>query len=167
MGLMSKLFGGDSSNESRPSSADGSHAIDNRKVMASTDSQVFTPTNPGEFDSIRSIPVNPNPRYFTPEQAVALREREIARTKEAAATKRAYKSLRKIDDADVTVHQEHYRYARRLSANELRKLKSTQLYAKKLHGLRPQYLELSSGLADADKTATNAIAKIAEGLSNE
>lgn len=166
MGLMSKLFGGNQEGESTLSAADGSHAINGRKVMASTDADVFTPTNPGEFKSIRSIPVNPDPRYFTPEEAAALRELAKVKGKEATATKRAYKSLRKIDDADVTVHQEHYRYARRLSGNELRKLKSTQLYAKKLHGLRPQYLELSAGLTEADRVATNAIAKIAEGLND-
>lgn len=166
MGLMSKLFG-KSDDENTLSAADGSHDIDGRKVMRSTDSQVFTPTNPGEFDSIRSAPVNRSPRYFTREEAAALRELAKQKKVEATATQRAYKSLRKIDDADVKVHQEHYRYARRLSGNELRKLKSTQLYAKKLHGLRPQYLQLSGELANADKQASDAIAKLAGELNND
>ena len=164
MGLMSRLLG--ETDSPSKTAADGSHEIDGRKVLASTDSGVFTPTNPGEFSSIRSAPVNRDPRYFSRDEAAALRDLANFKKVEATATKRAYKALRKIDDADVVVHQEHYRYARRLSGNELRKLKSTQLYAKKLHGLRPQYLELSAGLADADKQANNAIAKIAEGLTD-
>jgi hypothetical protein len=160
MGLMSLIFGG---GNTQPATS-GAHQIDKSKVLRPTDGQAFSPHNPGEFESLRSVPVCKAPRYFNREEASALRLMAEEKTSAAKATKRAYKSLRKIDDADTVVHGAHYRYARRVAGNEVQKLQSTQTYARRLHGLRPQYAALAAGLEQAEKQAAVSISAIKEGL---
>jgi hypothetical protein len=74
MSLQLRLFGGGQPVAGKFSANDGSHAIDKSKVLASTDTSVSTPLNPGNFSSIRSAPVVPDPRYFDREQADKLKE---------------------------------------------------------------------------------------------
>jgi hypothetical protein len=74
MSLQLRLFGGSQSSASKLSASnDGSHAIDKSKVLAQTDAGVITPNTPGNFSSIRSVPVVPDPRYFTKEEADAMK----------------------------------------------------------------------------------------------
>jgi hypothetical protein len=64
MSLQLRLFGGGQAAASKILANDGNHAIDKSKVLASTDTSVITPLNPGNFSSIRSVPIVPDPRYF-------------------------------------------------------------------------------------------------------
>ena len=67
MSLQLRLFGGNSDAGKLTASNDGSHAIDKAKVLASTDTSVITPLYPGNFDSVRTVPVVPAPHvceYF-------------------------------------------------------------------------------------------------------
>ncbi|MEG4294546.1 hypothetical protein Q5692_37790 [Microcoleus sp. C2C3] len=60
MSLQLRLFGGSQSAAGKLSASnDGSHAIDKSKVLASTDTSVITPLNPGNFSNIRSAPIVP------------------------------------------------------------------------------------------------------------
>jgi len=73
MSLQLRLFGGSQTAASKlPATNDGNHAIDKSKVLAQTG--VITPNTPGNFSSIRSLPVMPDPRYFDREQAEKLKE---------------------------------------------------------------------------------------------
>src|SRR4028119_1710838 len=110
MSLQLRLFGGQSNKNKLASSNDGSHAIDKSKVLAQTDAGVITPNTPGNFLSISSIPVVPDPRYFDREQADKLKELAREKTDGARQSKRAYKALTKIEAADKTVHKEHRKY---------------------------------------------------------
>ncbi len=73
MSLQLRLFGGGKPAAGKISANDGSHAIDKSKVLAQTDAGVITPNTPGNFSSIRSVPVVPDPRYFDREQADKLK----------------------------------------------------------------------------------------------
>ena len=74
MSLQLRLFGSGQPTAGKISASnDGSHAIDKLKVLAQTDAGVITPKTPGNFSSIRSVPVVPDPRYFDREQADALK----------------------------------------------------------------------------------------------
>jgi hypothetical protein len=65
MSLQLRLFGGGQTASGKlPATNDGNHAINKSKVLAQTDAGVITPNTPGNFSSIRSIPVVPDPRYF-------------------------------------------------------------------------------------------------------
>jgi hypothetical protein len=111
MSLQLRLFGGGQPTAGKISASnDGSHAIDKSKVLAQTDAGVITPKTPGNFSSIRSVPVVPDPRYFDREQADALKSLAKEKTDGARQSKRAYKSLAKIEAADKTVHKEHRKY---------------------------------------------------------
>jgi hypothetical protein len=57
MSLQLRLFGGGQTAAGKFSATnDGNHAIDKSKVLASTDTSVITPLNPGNFSSILCDP---------------------------------------------------------------------------------------------------------------
>jgi hypothetical protein len=158
MSLQLRLFGGDQSTDGKISASnDGSHAINKSKVLASTDAGVITPNSPGNFSSIRSVPVVPDPRYFDREQADALKSLAKEKTDGASQSKRAYKSLAKIEAADKTVHQQHRKYEGAVAQNELGKKRSDAGLAKKLHSMRPGYARLGLGIDKADSNARTRI----------
>jgi hypothetical protein len=160
MSLQLRLFGGGKPAAGKISANDGNHAIDKSKVLASTDTSVITPLNPGNFSSIRSVPVVPDPRYFDREQADKLKELAKEKTDGARQSKRVYKSLAKIEAADKTVHKEHRKYEGAVAENELGKKRSDAGLAKKLHGMRPGYARLGLGIDKADSDARTRIDEI-------
>jgi hypothetical protein len=161
MSLQLRLFGGGQSGAGKLSvSNDGSHAIDKSKVLASTDDRVITPLTPGGFGSVRTVPVVPAPRYFTREEADAMKGLAKEKTDGARQSKRAYKSLAKIEVADKTVHQQHRKYEGAVAENELGKKRSDAGLAKKLHSMRPGYARLGLGIDKADSDARTRIDEI-------
>ena len=159
MSLQLRLFGGHSADKLAATN-DGGHTIDKSKVLAATDADVISPTNPGNFDSIRSVPVVPAPRYFDREQADRLKELAKKKTDGARQSKRAYKALGKIEEADKTVHKAHRQYEGTVAENELGKKRSDASLAKKLHGMRPGYARLGLGIDKADSDARTRIDEI-------
>ncbi|MBD0301117.1 MAG: hypothetical protein ICV85_02750 [Tolypothrix sp. T3-bin4] len=158
MSLQLRLFGGGQSTDGKLSAFnDGSHAIDKSKVLASTDDRVITPLTPGSFGSVRTVPVVPAPRYFTKEEANAMKGLAKEKTDGARQSKRAYKALTKIEAADKTVHQQHRKYEGAVAENELGKKRADVGLAKKLHGLRPGYARLGLGIDKADSDARTRI----------
>jgi hypothetical protein len=157
MSLQLRLFGGGQSAAGKPATNDGNHAIDKSKVLAQTDVGVITPNTPGNFSSIRSVPVVPDPRYFAKEEADALKGLAKNKTDSARQSKRAYKALTKIEVADKTVHKEHRRYEGAVAENELGKKRADAGLAKKLHGMRPGYARLGLGIDKADSDARTRI----------
>jgi hypothetical protein len=127
--------------------------FDKSKVLAQTDAGVISPNTPGNFSSIRSVPVVPDPRYFDREQADKLKELAKAKTDGARQSKRVYKFLAKIEAADKTVHKEHRKYEGAVAENELGKKRADTGLAKKLHGMRPGYARLGLGIDKADSDA--------------
>jgi hypothetical protein len=158
MSLQLRLFGGGQSDAGKLSASnDGSHSIDKNKVLSSTDTSVITPNNPGNFGSIRTVPVVPEPRYFDREQADRLKELAKEKTDGARQSKRAYKALGKIEEADKTVHKAHRQYEGTVAENELGKKRADTGLAKKLHGLRPGYARLGLGIDKAENDARTRI----------
>jgi hypothetical protein len=164
MSLQLRLFGSGktaaANNGDKLVNNDSGHAIDKAKVLSSTDTSVITPLNPGNFSSIRSVPVVPDPRYFTKEEADAIKGLAKERTDGARQSKRAYKSLGKIEAADKTVHQQHRKYEGAVAQNELGKKRADAGLAKKLHGMRPSYARLGLGIDKADSDARTRIDQI-------
>ena len=161
MSLQLRLFGGGQSTDGKLSAFnDGSHALDKSKVLAQTDDGVITPKTPGNFSSIRSVPVVPDPRYFTKEEADAMKGLAKEKTDGARQSKRAYKALTKIEAADKTVHQQHRKYEGAVAENELGKKRADTGLAKKLHGMRPGYARLGLGIDKADSDARTRIDEI-------
>ena len=161
MSLQIRLFGGGQSAAAKlPASNDGNHAIDKSKVLAQTDAAVITPNTPGNFSSVRSVPVVPDPRYFTNEEAEALKGLAKEKTDGARQSKRAYKALTLIEVADKTVHKEHRKYEGAVAENELGKKRADTGLAKRLHGMRPGYARLGLGIDKADSNARTRIDEI-------
>jgi hypothetical protein len=160
MSLQLRLFGGQTAAGKINASNDGNHAIDKSKVLAQTDTGVITPNTPGNFLSIRSAPVVPNPRYFTKEEADAIKGLAKEKIDGARQSKRVYKSLAKIEAADKTGHKEHRKYEGVVAENELGKKRADTGLAKKLHSLRPGYTRLGLGIDKADSDARTRIDEI-------
>ncbi|MEG5238699.1 hypothetical protein [Microcoleus sp. AT9b-C3] len=159
MSLQLRLFGGNSDAGKITASNDGGHAIDKSKVLQATAPGVITPTNPGNFSSIRSVPVVPAPRYFTKEEADAMKDLAKEKTDGAKQSKRAYEALTKVEEADAKVHRHHRKYEGAVADNELSKKRSDTRLAKHLHSLRPGYARLGLGI---DKAENDARARIDE-----
>jgi hypothetical protein len=153
MSLQLRLFGGGKSAGTSELAEAGDHAIDKSKVLAATAPGVITPTNPGNFSSIRSVPIVPNPRYCDRDTADKLKELAKEKTEDARHTKRAYKALIQIEEADATVHKSHRKYEGAVAENELKKKRSDAGLGKKLHALRPGYARLGLGIDKADSDA--------------
>lgn len=151
MGTMTRLFGGDSSD---------AISSKNEKLSAPTDASVITPLNPGTFASIRTSPVVDAPRYFSKEEADAMKQLAKEKTEGARYAKKAYKSLTRIEEADAKVHKAHRKYEGAVATNELTKKKADVGLAKKLHGLRPGYARLGVGLEKVENRATERIEAI-------
>ena len=160
MSLQLRLFGGGQAAGKITSGNDGNHSIDKSKVLAATDAGAISPINPGNFGSIRTAPVVPEPRYFDKEEASRLKELAKEKTEGARHAKKAYKSLSKIEVADATVHKSHRKYEKVVANEELGKLRANAGLAKKLHGLRPGYARLGMGIDKADKSARTQIDEI-------
>ena len=154
MSLQLRLFGGGNSDGGKLASTnDGGHAIDKSRVLAATDAGAISPLNPGNFGSIRSVPVVPAPRYFTREEADGLKDLAKEKADGAKQAKRGYKALGKIEEADATVHKEHRKYEGVVAENELKKVRGNAGLAKKLHALRPGYARLGLGIDKAENDA--------------
>ncbi|MCC3564495.1 MAG: hypothetical protein JGK32_03920 [Microcoleus sp. PH2017_31_RDM_U_A] len=151
MGAMTALFGGG-----------GSDAISHKSEAISkpTDASVITPLNPGKFTSVRSVPVCDTPRYFTAEEADAMKELAKEKTDGARQSKRAYGAMTKIEEADAKVHKLHRGYEKSVATNELKKKRADAGLGKHLQGLRPGYARLGFGLEKAETDATARIEAI-------
>ncbi|MEG4632504.1 hypothetical protein QUB56_23435 [Microcoleus sp. AR_TQ3_B6] len=148
MGTMTRLFGGDSSDAI-------SHKSE--KLTAPTDASVITPLNSGSFASIRTTPVCEAPRYFSKEEADAMKKLAKQKTEDARHAKKTYKAMTKIEEADAKVHKSHRAYESSVATNELTKKRADVKHAKTLQGLRPGYARLGVGL---EKAETDAAARI-------
>ena len=158
MSLQLRLFGGGNSDGGKLASTnDGGHAIDKSRVLAATDAGAISPLNPGNFGSIRSVPVVPAPRYFTREEADGLKDLAKEKADGAKQAKRGYKALGKIEESDATVHKEHRKYEGVVAENELKKVRGNAGLAKKLHALRPGYARLGLGIDKAENDARTRI----------
>lgn len=157
MSLQLRLFGGGQTAGKLSTTSDGNHAIDKSRVLAATDAAAISPTNPGNFESIRSVPVVPAPRYFTKDEADGVKELAKEKTEGARNSKRAYKALGKIEAADAIVHKEHRKYEGVVADQELKKVRGNAGLAKKLHNLRPGYARLGLGIDKADSDARTRI----------
>jgi hypothetical protein len=120
---------------------------------------VINPLQPGDWSSIRSHDVVSTPQYFTKEQAEQLKASAKAKSEGATATKKAYKSLEKIEKSDVVVHTSHRRYQKTVANCEAEKIRSNARLARRLHGLRPEYTQMGKGVENA---ASKADARITE-----
>lgn len=157
MSLQLRLFGGGKSAASSDLAEAGGHAIDKSKVLAATAPGVITLNNPGNFSSIRTAPIVTKPTYCDRDTADKLKELAKEKTEGARHTKRAYKALTQIEEADKSVHKSHRKYEGAVAENELGKKRADAGLAKKLHGLRPGYARLGLGIDKADSDARTRI----------
>jgi hypothetical protein len=140
--------------------ATGAHSITAGKVMRPTTPGAITPANPGRFDTIRSAPINPSPRYFSEAEAEALAKLAQKKSADLKSTLSAYKSLTWIEHTDTTVHQTHRQYEGAIAESELSRIEANFGLAEKLHKQRVKYARMGYGLAAAQQSADKQIEAI-------
>lgn len=156
MGILARITSAakSSSNKSNESSlSSGGHGIDKNRVLSPTDPTVINPVNAGTWETVRSAPVNDTPRYFNKAEADALKQFSKQKTEEARQAKRAYKSLKTLEQSDAQVHTAHRNYIKGVADSELTKKRADASAARHLHTLRPEYARLGFGLDRAEDKA--------------
>ncbi|MDZ7966888.1 MAG: hypothetical protein RM368_18230 [Nostoc sp. DedSLP03] len=159
MGILARITSAaKSTNKSNESSlSTGGHGIDKNKVLSPTDPTVINPVNAGSWETVRTAPVNDTPRYFNKAEADALKRVATQKTLEARQAKRAYKSLKKLEQSDTQVHTAHRNYIKGVADSELTKKRADASTARHLHTLRPEYAKLGFGLDRAENKAQQRI----------
>lgn len=158
MGILSRITGHRATEATTTGS--GGHAIDKAQVLKATDSNTVNPLQPGGWTTVRTAPVLHDPRYFSKEEARALRALATDKTDGARQSRRAYRSLAKIEQADATVHRSHKTYLGKVADSELTKLQANGRLAKHLHAIRPDYAKLDATIDRAESSADKRIADL-------
>ncbi len=159
MGILARITSAaKSSNNSNESSlSTGGHGIDKNRVLAPTDPTVINPVNAGNWETVRSALINDTPRYYTKAEADALKQFSKQKRLEARQAKRAYKSLKTVEQSDAQVHSAHRNYIKGVADSELTKKRADASTARHLHTLRPEYARLGFGLDRAENKAQQRI----------
>ncbi|MEH2068914.1 MAG: hypothetical protein V7K47_12260 [Nostoc sp.] len=163
MGILARITsaGKSSNNTSNQSSlSSGGHGIDKNRVLAPTDPNVINPVNAGTWETVRTAPVNHTPRYFNKTEADALKRVATQKKEEARQAKRAYKSLKKLEEADAQVHVAHRGYIKGVADNELVKKRADASTARHLHAQRPEYARMGFGLDRAENNAQKRVEEL-------
>lgn len=160
MGFLARITQGNKSSEGGSNLATGGHAIDKNRVLAPTDPTAINPMNAGRWQSVRTAPINEEPRYFTKAEADVLKQLAKEKTEGARESKRAYRSLKKIELADAEVHKHHRNYIRGAADGELTKKRADVATARHLHRQRPEYARLGIGLENAENKAQQRIEEL-------
>lgn len=159
MGILARITSAKkSSNKSNESSlSTGGHGIDKNQVLAPTDPTVINPVNAGNWETLRTAPINDTPRYFNKAEADVLKRVATQKREEARQAKRAYKSLKRLEQSDAQVHTAHRSYIKEVADSELTKKRADATTARHLHTLRPEYARLGFGLDRAENKAQQRI----------
>lgn len=162
MGILARITSAakSSSNSNESSLSTGGHGIDKNRVLAPTDPTVINPMNAGTWQTVRTAPISETPRYFNKAEADALKQVASRKREEARQAKRAYKSLKKLEQSDAQVHTAHRNYIKEVADSELTKKRSDVSTARHLHTLRPEYARLGFGLDRAENKAQQRIEEL-------
>ena len=122
-------------------------------AMRPTAGGVFTPSNPGNLDTRRSVPVIPNTREFSPVEAEHLAVLAEQRSEIAEASQTAYKSLEAIEQSDQKIHTANRSYRSTVANQELLKKEADAKYLSGLNTLRPRYGEAAASLLETRRNS--------------
>lgn len=142
----------------------GSHSINNGQLLAATDKDAINPNNPGDLSNVRTVPVLNRVRIFNQAEADVLELQEAQRDYDVKHTKRALRSLGKLENHDANVQTAYRGYQIRVANAELRKVKSNVALGKTLHGQRTQYAVMGGSLNVAQSNADQAVAVVSTRL---
>lgn len=164
MGIMGTVFnktgtGGNDDNKDKRT-YQGDHNLSLETTLQPTDDNVISPLNQNNWDSIRTQSVVTTPTYFSKEQADNLRALAKEKKSGAVQSKRAYKSLKTIEKSDTTVHVEHRNYQKTVASCETDKQRSNASLSRKLHRLRPEYVDMGKSIERAENKADKRILEL-------
>ncbi|MHC5730724.1 MAG: hypothetical protein ACYTXY_42780, partial [Nostoc sp.] len=92
MGILARITSAGKSSDAKTNQSSlstGGHGIDKEQVLAPTDPTVINPMNAGTWASVRTAPVNGEPRYFNKAEADALKKAATQKREEARHSQRA------------------------------------------------------------------------------
>ena len=118
-------------------------------AMNPTGGGVFTPSNPGNLDTIRTAPIVPNTREFSPVEAERLAVLADQRSEIAQSSEIAYRALETIEQADQKIHTANRQYRFTVAKEELAKKKADSKYLTGLNDLRADYGQAAASLIES------------------
>ena len=117
--------------------------------MNPTAGGVFTPSNPGNLDTIRTAPIVRNCREFTPPEAERLSVLAEQRSEIAQASEVSYRALEAIEQADQKIHTANRQYRGTVAKQELLKKQADSKYLTGLNELREGYGQAAASLLES------------------
>jgi hypothetical protein len=126
---------------------------DYSSAMNPTARDVFTPSNPGKLDTVRTAPIVPNTRSFTPVEAARLTALAEQKAIVASASEEAYTALESLEESDAMVHTANRKYRGRIAKLELTRKQSDSKYLSKLNELRGEYGKAAAQLMETRKSS--------------
>jgi hypothetical protein len=126
---------------------------DYSSAMNPTARDVFTPSNPGKLDTVRTAPIVPNTRSFTPTEAAQLTALAEQRAVIASATEEAYEALESLEESDTKIHVSNKKYRGKIAKQELTRKQSDSKYLSKLNELRREYGKAAASLLETRKAS--------------
>jgi len=126
---------------------------DYSSAMTPTGRDVFTPSNPGKLDTVRTAPIVPTTRSFTPVEASQLTALAEQRAVIASATEEAYTALESLEESDTKVHTANRKYRGKIAKLELTRKQSDSKYLSKLNELRGEYGFAAASLLETRKAS--------------
>jgi len=118
-------------------------------AMTPTAGGAFTPANPGNLDTIRSVPIVPNTREFSPVEAERLAVLAEQRSEIAQASEVSYRALETIEQADQKIHTANRQYRGTVAKQELLKKQADSKYLTGLNELREGYGQAAASLLES------------------
>lgn len=166
-GLVKRMIGGPPGSPSTGSTLDT--ARDRALMHSSADS--VGPSQPGNLSSFRFMPVVPDPRMFTAEEADQLKQQAREMKEGLRHTKAAYAALEQIDDTEVAVEETHYNYLSHVAKNEVRRVRNRSSFVNGLERLRVQYAAVEARMhqvnVETDQRIQQKRAEIRAGLGGQ
>ena len=126
---------------------------DYSSAMNPTARDVFTPSNPGKLDTVRTAPIVPTTRSFTPVEASQLTALAEQRAVIASASEQAYEALESLEESDTKIHVSNRKYRGKIAKQELTRKQSDSKYLSKLNELRREYGKAAASLLETRKAS--------------
>ena len=126
---------------------------DYSSAMNPTGRDVFTPSNPGKLDTVRTAPIVANTRTFTPVEAARLTALAEQRAIVAESTEEAYEALISLEGSATKCHVSNRKYRSNVAEKELIRKQSDSKYLSKLNELRAPYGKAAAQLMESRKAS--------------
>ena len=129
-------------------------------AMRPTAGGMISPSSPGYMGSLRTVPIVPGMRTFSPHEAEKLQALAEQREELSQSTERGYKAIESIEKSDRKIHEKYRGYQLVVATQELGKKEADSTYLTGLNRLKPGYAKCAANLLESHKQSNRKIEAI-------